>query len=112
MTIFKPHPKYNKWGRQAYVVIGTLTTILSFSRGYTILSALTYMWFQIASMYAYGKTSRCPLEIALRVRPTQYHKAFRRMYKDLYVRMVLIYFGFIICLTILTVLKIHLWVTN
>lgn len=112
MTIFKPHPKYNKWGRQAYMVISAVVTILLFSRGYTVPSLLMYIWFHVASLYAYAKTSRCPLEIALRLKPTQYYKAFRRMYKGLYIRMVVIYFGFTICLTILTVLKIYLWATN
>lgn len=112
MTIFKPHPKYNRWGRQAYLVLSTISVAMVTSRGYAIPSVVVYIWFHIASIYAYGKTSICPLEIALRLRPTQYYKAFRRMYKDLYVRMVVIYFGFIICLTILTVLKVYSWVTN
>lgn len=98
----------NKKSRIAYAIVAVIVMTLMTTSKYVMPSILTFLYFQYVSMYAYARTSRCPLYIVVRNNPKYYYRLFRRMYKKRSTEMLVVYIGFVLVLLTTVTLKLFL----
>lgn len=95
---------------RVYLALTIVMYAILLTKTLAVPSVIVYTWFQFISIYAYNRTNVCPLEIITRVRPTQYNKVFRRMYKKRYTEMAFLYFGFAFVAIGTIIFKLIIWI--